>query len=279
MAYKKDRISITARALSQTTIDQLEKIGRLFPYILPFLEIVSAGFSYYLNYKQEEMNDFTAYLIDHPEVFKPADFKNKDLLSGLYVALDAYFQLRVEDKQYVAKNILLAYGKTLEKPFFPLERYYDTLNKISVESLKFLVIYQQYILPKIIQDAERKYEEGKFPKPPVGEDRQFWVNKFTLESSIYDHAVKWVDEKSELEFRKMNIKGPLEVIKMKYQQEKRDDLLEIISELQQLDIINVSVGGIGQIGGSGDTAYRFTRYGRNFIDFIPSEQKNTATPN
>lgn len=264
--YKKKPLKIAVNALTNKAYEVGTVVMNAFPSASPFLQFALSGFGAYLAYKQEELNDFTKYLMDNKEKLG-IDFDSKEFQEGVFVQLETYLKLRVKDKKFVAQEIFKSFCGSPNKPNFPLERYNDTLLKISEEGLQYLVFLQKEILPLRDAAIEKRYDEGNFPTPPEGKSKDWWVEHYKNIESISDYVSQWVSEFYPLTVNVDQVEAGKEEYRQEEVAKKRDDLSNLSLEMEQLAIMHsYSASGGLSWGGS---AMKFTPYGLKFIEFIP----------
>jgi hypothetical protein len=123
-------------------------LATIWPVGAGALNVLLASAGAVIKYKQEVLNQFTQYLIDNPDVFTNEVVNSKAFQDGLVVFINSYFKLRSETKLELARKIFYDFGRSKEMPIYPLERYDDTLEKISESGLRFLGFISNEI-PKI----------------------------------------------------------------------------------------------------------------------------------
>lgn len=268
--YKKKPIITGVKALTQKVYEVgasvIEPLTKQFPTASPLLQFIYYSFGAYLAYHQEELNEFTEYAMAHYKEWG-VDFNSKEFQEGVFVQLEAYFKLRVKDKKLVAQEIFNSFCGSPNKPDFPLERYNDTLTKISVDGLKYLVFLQKEIYPLRDADVERKYDTGNHPAPPLGKSKEWWIDRYKRTEPLSNYISEWLKDV----YPPTIDVSQVELAKEEYRQDKverkRDDLSDLSLEMEQLGIMR----GYNVGSGLGATAngYTLTPYGLKFIEFIP----------
>lgn len=269
--YKKKPIRIAANALAskvyEVGVNVIGPLSQQFPDATPYLQFAYYSFGASLAYKQEELNDFTKYLMDHYKELG-VDLNSKEFQDGVFVQLETYFKLRVNDKRLVAQEIFSTFCGSPDKPNFPLERYNDTLVKISVEGLKYLVFLQNDILPIRDIDIDQKYEKGNYPQPPLGKSKEWWVDRLKRTEHISNYISKWTNGVYPSTIDVDQIKFAKEEHRQNEVEKKRDSLSDLFLEMEQLGIMRSYSGINGVLGGDGG-GYALTPYGVKFMEFIP----------
>jgi hypothetical protein len=195
------------------------------------------------------------------------DFNSKEFQEGVYVQLETYFKLRVKDKKLVAQEIFRSFCGSPNKPDFPLERYNDTLAKISVEGLKYLVFLQKDIFPFRDEAIERKYDGGNHPAPPIGKSKEWWIERYKRTEPISNYISAWLKDVYPPTVDVSQVATGKEEYRQDEVERKRDDLSDLSLEMEQLGIMR-SYSSIEGFSGGGDVQ-TLTPYGLKFMEFIP----------
>lgn len=268
--YKKKPLVIGVKALANKIYDVgtsiIEPLTKQFPHAAPLLQFIYYSFGAYLTYHQEELNDFTAYAMAHYKEWG-VDFNSKEFQDGVFIQLETYFKLRVKDKKLVAQEIFNIFCGSPNKPDFPLERYNDTLTKISVEGLRYLVFLQKEIFPLRAEAIERKYDGGNHPPPPIGKPKEWWLEHYKRTEPISNYVSVWIKDVYPPTVDVSQVESAKEEYRQEEVERKRDALSDLSMEMEQLGIMrsyNYEVG----IGGGGNVT-TLSPYGLKFMEFIP----------
>lgn len=269
--YKKKPFAIGAKALAGKVYEVggsiIEPLAQRFPNAAPFLQFTYYSFGAYLAYHQEELNDFTEYLMAHHEEWN-IDFSSKEFQEGVFVQLEAYFKLRIKDKALVAQEIFSSFCGSPNKPNFPLERYNDTLGKISVEGLKYLVFLERDIFPLRDKAITLKYDRGNYPQPPIGKPKEWWTEHYKRSEPVSDYISVWIKDVYPPTVDVSQVATGKEEYRQEEVEKKRDDLSDLSLEMEQLGIMRTYNPNEGVLGGAG-SVYTLTPYGLRFMEFIP----------
>ena len=268
--YKKKPLKIGLKAAITKIHESSEKLvntlSLLHPTAAPFLTFAYYSFGGYLAYHQEALNDFTEFLMKHHEELG-IDFKSQEFQEAVYLQLETYFKLRIKDKKYVAEEIFLHFCGSPNKPNFPLERYNDTLSKISEEGLQYLAFLRKDIFPIRDADFKRKYESGNYPPPPQGKSKEWWMKYFQRHEPTGNYVSKWLVDLYPSMVDVSKVKSAKEEYRQEEVERKRDALSDLSLEMEQLGIMrSYNIGGT--LGGGGNV-YTLSPYGMKFIEFIP----------
>lgn len=247
-----------------------EKVGEIigsltcsYPQLAAILTFIQASFGISLAYKQEQLNQFTEFLMANQEIFTEDQLNKKEFQEGLSVWLNSYLKLRSDEKLSMAQNILIDFSGCIAMPLYPLERYDDTLEKISQSGLHFLSficveipkLKQEYTLEKM---KENKHE-GNFAQwisRYGNKTLNFYIERYikkqvALKMKDYSGDASRTDEKKITE----DVSQPFSLVK---------------SELEQLGL---AVSGETSVGfGPGERFYALTDYGKKFVSIIKPQE-------
>lgn len=240
----------------------IQQLAATHPKLAMTLTYVQASFGVLLAYKQEKLNQFTEYLIEHPDVYTEEKLQTKEFQDGLPVWLDSYFKLRSAEKLKLAQNTFLDFSRTPNMPLYPLERYDDTLEKISHAGLQFLGFIHTEI-PKVQQQyvKDRMYQNGGQVVTEVTDH----MIKVHGNKPINFFVEEYIKKQTEVKMRGYSGEEPL-VEERKLKEQLREPFTTVMSELVQLGL---ATGNHVTIGWSGDEYfYNLTDYGRKFMSVV-----------
>lgn len=268
--YKKEPLKIGVKAAITKVYESSEQLvttlSVMHPAAAPFLTFAYYSFGGYLAYNQEALNDFTEFLMKHYKELG-IDFNSHEFQDAVFLQLETYFKLRIKDKKYVAEEIFLHFCGGPNKPNFPLERYNDTLSKISEEGLQYLAFLRKDIFPLRDADFEHKYETGNYPPPPQGKSKESWTQYYLKHEPTGNYVDKWLSDVYPSTVDVSKVTSAKEEYRQIEVERKRDALSDLSLEMEQLGIMrSYNVGGT--IGGGGNV-YTLSPYGLKFIEFIP----------
>lgn len=241
-------------------------LTQLYPHLAVTLGAIYANFGILLAYKQEKLNQFTEYLIANQDIFTTEKIITLEYQEGLVVFLESYFKLRSDEKLKLAQNIFLDFTGSLEMPLYPLERYDDTLEKISQTGIQFLGFINSEV-PRLKLDYVKRqmYEHGNTLKDKTLDE---WIaiygNPKPVNFFIEEHIKILADEK----MKKYTGEDHL-VEENKIKTELRKPFIIAQSELEQLGLAKGDNRTIGW--GSEEYFFNLTDYGRKFTSIIKPE--------
>lgn len=137
----------------------IDSLAKVHPNLALTLILIRANFGALLAYKQEKLNQFTEYLMNNQNIFTPEIMSTKEFQEGLAIFLESYFKLRSDEKLKLAQNIFLDFTESLEMPLYPLERYNDTLEKISQTGIQLLGFIASEVPKLRLEFTKRKIHE------------------------------------------------------------------------------------------------------------------------
>jgi len=193
--FKPNKIKAGLTALPQVLYDRVEAVVQPIlvasPQLtLPIMSVVGAT-GFLLAYNQEKLNQFTQYLLEHQKVFDADILEDKSFIEGMSIFIQSYVRLRSDKKLEHAQNIFLNFSLSDDKQIYPLERYDDTLEKISDRALEYLgfvyinlpAIKKEYISSKVHQNGN-SIDSGVdwnevYGKLALGEYLEFYIQRQT----------------------------------------------------------------------------------------------------
>ena len=100
-------------------------------------------FGIFMTYNQEELNEITKFIKDHPEEFREEIVQSKEFRKGFLLFTEQYLKQRIEEKKKILKRIILGYTLAGNKTDYELERLNDCLVRMTVPTLKFLIFMKK----------------------------------------------------------------------------------------------------------------------------------------
>lgn len=244
------------------------------PALSSSLGLVTATLGAVVIYRQERFNQFVQHILDNPEVYTQEILQSKDFQDGLVVHFDSYFKLRGEERLRIAREIFYDFATSDNLPLYPLERYDDTLAKISDAGIRFLGfietkipdIKEQYLISKMHQNSH------PFDEANVKNMRKVYIDNEPLSTFVEVYIDNEVNKQMQ---KHKNSEVPLE-IESKIKGDIQDKLNLVIGELEQLGLVRSFSGQSLSWSGNTKVGYRLTHYGRMFLSVIkPSVDDKT----
>lgn len=263
---KKALITASVEQLFEESRAVIEPLAEAWPVAAGALNALLAGAGMTIKYKQEILNQFTAYMMEHPEVFYEEVLQSKDFQDGLIVFINSYFKLRSESKMELARRVFYDFGKSTEKPLYPLERYDDTVEKISEAGLRLLGFIESEI-PKVMDEYVDTMIRDNVRDEENKRDRSFYYDMYTKSKPLSFFIQQYIEGK----VREAPRVGD-DMSQAVADQEKRAEIsgeMSIgVSELEQLGLVHsFTQGGLGwdDLPSNG---YNLTHYGKMFVSVI-----------
>lgn len=271
--FKVRKTKALAGAITQTLYEKSEamiaSLSKLHPHLAPLLRFTQASFGVLLAYRQEKLNQFVEYLMDNEDTFTEDKVNDSAFQDGAMVFLDKYFKLRSEEKLKLAQNIFLDFAKSPKMPVYPLERYDDTLEKLSEASIQFLGFIDQQV-PKL------RHEYALFRANRNSND----VSEENLPNLIKTYASEpinffidyYAEQQTNEQMKSYTGNEPLPE-QQRIKSELIEPFVDLKSELEQLGLakINISTGLGGFSGGDAKEFFNLTNYGKKFVSIIRPE--------
>lgn len=265
---KRALISATLEQVADELNDFVEPMQSTHPVLATTLKFALIHFGLVVKYKQEVLNQFTQSIMNHPEIFTQEILESEEFRDGLVVHLNTVLKLRGKKKLELAQDIFYDFSKSSQKPLYPLERYDDTLEKISENGIRLLGFISKEI-PQITSDFVDKSTRQNGNQNDTDHDRDYYYDIYThnkplsffIDLHIEHLATKYAKKHPEI-FAKANEQK---------QNELRENFSLGISELEQLGLIksfNDFTGTLGWTKTGPTNEYNLTNYGRMFISVI-----------
>ena len=266
-------------AITQSAIDSLPQAlaSIIIPFITtspslaaPLLAIVGI-YGWSVVYRQERFNRLIRPIIEDPDVFTKDILESTSFQDGLITFVDGYFKLRDDSRVEYARAIFYDFATCSDKPFYPLERYNDTLLKLSDASIRFLgfveseipTIKEEYLISRMKQNGNSFDEENKenmrkayIENEPLSKFVGMWI-----EAQVVKETKATPSDKT----APLRIEDPV-------RKRLKESIGLTVSELEQLGLIrNFSFQTQGWDGGNTVSGYNLTHYGRMFTSVIKPE--------
>lgn len=235
----------------------------------PMLAVVGL-YGWSVVYRQERFNGLMQSIVDNPSLFTEELMTSVDFQDGLVTFVDDYFKLRDDDKLIHARNIFHDFASSSNKPLYPLERYNDTLLKISDASIKFLGFVESEIpdiKEKHLADSIRQNNNDK-SNIPKENFRKIYVDSKPL-STFVDLWIETKVKKSAKDLSNYHT-APLDA-EGAARDKINTDIGLTLGELEQLGLLKHFSYSTGSWEHSSVSGYNLTHYGRMFTSVIKPE--------
>lgn len=239
----------------------------LNPGIAVSLVSVFGLYGFYLQFKQDKLNSFVRFISDNPNEFAEVIVSQPAFQDGFIISLKAYLDARTKEKEELVKQIFLEFTKSDKKEEFDLERYYNTMNLLSFEGVRYLGFLNREIIPdwQTYVKSEMKrldwQKELTEQSEPLSKYISSWIqDNFNPNSPLVKE--KWGYEDGSEDTEKLGKIFAEEALKL-------NEMREHISEYLSLGILRAIPGSAGGYGGGGiPTEYTLTEFGWNFIQHL-----------
>lgn len=147
-----------------------------------------------LELRQQRALEWVESIQNNPSLFNESVVNSDEFKDGFIVGLEDYIKLRDYLKRRVALKVFKEFAISVDRVEFPLERYNDTLRKISPASLRTLAFIKKEIIPKMERQIEIENQGDLGYAELKSKPRPF---------SNYDHTGKLAtmqEQLSELEY-------------------------------------------------------------------------------
>lgn len=234
-----------------------------------------------LELRQQRALEFVEAIQNDPTTFNEAVVSSEAFQDGFVVALTEHIKIRNFLKRRIALKMFNEFAKSEDKVEFPLERFYDTLNKLSTSGIKTLAFIKTEILPareQAVKDdmvgknlgTEKPYEwwyELNLSREPVATHFSRWIHDRYHPSSQavkdqYNNGEN-IDDK-ELLGKVFDIEREVEA-----------KMYAPIPELEYLGLIrqiaDLKNTGWGSTGG---TTWTLSSFAYKFMEFIENSPEN-----
>jgi hypothetical protein len=263
------------KALAIATVEQLleesraviEPLVELWPDGASALTALLGSAGIAIKYKQEVLNQFTEFMMNHQEVFDYNTVQARDFQDGLVVFINSYFKLRSERKMELARKVFYDFGKSTEKPLYPLERYDDTLEKISESGLRLLGFIDS-VIPEVMEDYVDSMIRDNPPKSGQEDrERSFYFDMYTRGKPLSFFVQQYIG--AQIKESVLIEDGESRAVAEQMKREALNSEMSLgISELEQLGLVHSFTEDIGGWSSMSSTAYSLTHYGRMFISVV-----------
>ena len=261
-------LSAGIQVLHQKSEEIVEILKVTYPQIAPLLSYIHASFGVTLAYKQEKLNQFTQFLMDNQDTFKGSKIETREFQEALEVFLGSYFRQRSDEKLTLAQNIFLDFSKKdrLDMPFYPLERYDDTLEKISLSGIQLLGFIDSEVPKLRLEYTESQMREHNNTTSIRTMDE--WHQTYGMSKSINFYIEEYVKK---LTWEKMkSYKGDERLSEEdRIKSELRQPFSMASAELEQLGLGRGSQRTMGW--GGEEYHFNLTHYGKMFTSIIKPE--------
>lgn len=235
-----------------------------------------------LELRQQRVLEFVEAIQNDQPTFNKTVVSSEEFQDGFVVALTEHIKIRNFLKRRISLKIFKDFTISEDKVEFPLERFYDTLNKLSTSGIKTLAFIKTEILPA----REQAVKDDMVGKNLGTEKPYDWWYKLNLSREpVSTHFSKWIhdryDPNSQAVKDQYNKGESIEDKKLLGELYDAKSEIEVkmyapIAELEYLGLIRNTTDlknlGWGSIGGA--TAWTLSSFAYEFMDFIENPPEN-----
>lgn len=256
---RKATLSAAGGLLYENSSPIVDSLMVAYPQLGVPLKIMHVSMGMRIAVKQEEVNQFVSFLMENRDTFTEELINSREFQEGFIKFVDDYFKMRSEERLEMARRVFLDFSKSTEKPLYPLERYDDTLAKLSLAGIRFIGFISEQI-PFI----QKEFIEGS----PIYAHQSEETQKQRLSTEPLSTFIEMYLDKEVASFTD-TLNGTEEEIKLwadEFRKTKREEISLLTSELEQLSVMTRFTRDNGW---SGTTSHStLTHYGKQFISVI-----------
>ncbi len=229
-----------------------------------------------LELRQQRALEFVEAIQKDPATFNQALVSSEEFQDGFVVALTEHIKLRNFLKRRIALKMFNDFANSDDKVEFPLERFYDTLNKLSTSGIKTLAFIKSEILPMREQGIKDDLD-GK----NLGTEKpyEWWYEQNLKSEPVSTYFSNWISDRynpnSQLlkdEHNNGENIDDKELLGRLFDTERdiREKMNAPLGELEYLGLISWGSDpkntGWDSVGGN--TAWRLTGFAYEFMEFV-----------
>jgi len=234
-----------------------------------------------LELRQQRALEFVEAIQNDPTTFNENVANSEEFQDGFVVALTEHIKIRNFLKRRIALKMFNEFAKSDDKVEFPLERFYDTLNKLSTSGIKTLAFIKKEILPA----REQAVKDDMVGKNLGTEKPYEWWYKLNLSREpVSTHFSKWIHDRynpnSQAAKDQHNNGENIQDKKIlgevyDIEREVEAKMYAPIAELEYLGLIRqtADLKNLGW-GSTGGTAWTLSSFAYEFMEFIESSPED-----
>lgn len=251
-----------------------------------------------LELRQQRALEWVEAISSDPSIFGQKLLSSSEFQDGFVVALEDYIKIRNHLKRRVALKMFREFAASGNKVEFQLERFNDTLLKISTASIQTLAFIKEIVLPLREQAIRAKLATDnmgiKAPSDPPdnGKPYEWWYEQKLKTEPVSTHFDKWITDRYSPNSNKLKNEhnGGKDITDHKLlgelfdiEREVREQMVAPLGELEYLGLIRWGADSAA-LGWSstGASAWRLTDFAYEFIAFIEDSPedlgKNSLLP-
>ena len=276
----KNLLKKTGKALADATVEHIGDLIKQAPAL---------GLAYHLftnltgnaaEMRKQRVFEFMEAIVDKPDVFTQKILETEAFQDGFATTLQQYITMRTERKRQVVRAAFEDFARSLDKPNFQLERFMDTVQKISPASIALLGFINNTVLPYRDEQIRKELATQNLG---IEKPYEWWFELTKKREPISKYLDQWL-------FDRYNPAGA--DIKAKYGVTEAKDipekeqfrLMEIetaqrekyhapFGELTYLGIFGSGFRG-ATWGDGGGITWTLTDFGYEFIEYIEETEED-----
>jgi len=234
-----------------------------------------------LELRQQRALEFVEAIQSDPTTFNNSVVNSEEFQDGFVVALTEHIKIRNFLKRRIALKMFNEFANSEDKVEFPLERFYDTLNKLSTSAIKTLAFIKSEIIPMREQGIR-----DDLASKNLGTEKpyEWWYERALKSKPFSNYYSQWIHDRynpnsqavkdqynSGKEISDKELLGRVFDI----ERDVSDRMSAPLGELEYLGLIrfNANPEGIGW-SSTGATAWILTEFAHEFIDFIENSPED-----
>lgn len=228
-----------------------------------------------LELRQQRALEWVESISSDPSTFNEAILNSEEFQDGFVVALEGYIKLRNYLKRRVALKVFGDFAASDNKMEFQLERFNDTLLKMSIASIQTLAFIKETILP-----LREKGIKAKLAKRNLGTEKpyEWWYARSLKSEPVSTYFDIWINDRCSPNSQALRDKynGGNDITDKKLlgelfdvERETRERMGAPLGELEYLGLIRYNAEPEGIAWSSmGASAWALTDFAYEFITFI-----------
>lgn len=270
----------SAKALGEAAVDHIDQMLKVTPGLGLAYGLAKALMGNAMEMRQYRVIEFMETIIDDPDTFTKNVLESQEFQDGFVNTLQQYLTMRTEQKRKLVQNAFKDFARSIDKPNFQIERFTDTVQKISPSSVATLGFIKTNILPfrelqvrktMAIQNlgTEKPYEwwfQLNLDQEPISKSLSEWIHE---EYSASGEKAKQKYGKGP--DRKIDDKKQMELAEL--EKEQLGKYSAPLHELVYLGICATSTDSRVVWGGNGGTTWTLTDFGYEFIEYIEDQKQ------
>lgn len=228
-----------------------------------------------LELRQQRALEWVEAISNDPKAFSESLVNSDEFQDGFVVALEEYIKIRNFLKRRIALKIFREFALSDAKAEYPLERYNDTLQKITPAGLSLLAFLKTTIIP-----YREAYVREEMKDKNLGTEKPYdwWLKLYLAREPLSNAISRWITDEYGINGAKMKalhgVGDDKHIPKEKLQElgdierEKRNEYYAPIGELEYLGLVSKGVDGGNGWGGIVGMTWTLTGFAYEFIAFI-----------